>query len=198
MTSRYYSFLMFCLLLNTHESKKTITWLWHPPALLILAIGITNVLHCYSYTICLNPGLSVSPFIDHCTRAVSVAVLFTVHYLLEDFQMNCFCPILSNLARNSQILPARQMITQNGMLQTNVYPHLILILMNGDRTVLYNQSPHLNIWARSIKSLSNCHLYSTDFQPSLKRLFHSFVHVMLIEKNQVESHFEYCQVFGNI
>ena len=39
--------------------------------------------------------------------------------------------------------PHGQIISQNGMYRTSTYPHLLRMFLDGDMTVLHDQSPHL-------------------------------------------------------
>ena len=76
--------------------------------------------------------------------------------------------------------PHGQIIGQNGMYRTSVYPHLLRKFSDGDTTVLHDQ---VRTWSMSssfrlVDGLPERASLSTDVRPSLNRLYHSLICVM--------------------
>ena len=73
-----------------------------------------------------------------------------------------------------------QVIGQNGIYRTSVYPHLLRKFSDGDTTVLHDQSPHFSMSSsfRLVECLPQRASLSTDVRPYLNRLYHSLICVM--------------------
>jgi len=104
---------------------------------------------------------------------------------------SCYCSIISRFGTN---FADTQIRSQNGMYRSSAYPHLVCQFSDTDMKVLHEQSPHLvddivisASWGPT-RDVVRCQLIVL---PSLKRLYHSFIRMILKASSP-----KACWIFG--